>query len=75
MRNYLYDIDLLLPQFTHEPDSIIEIVIKSASGALNHEIQRFIREATTTIEWPTLKRHIEKTFYSSDEAEVLKQKH
>ena len=41
-RNYLYDIDMLLPQFIEEPDSIIEIVKKTTSGALNREIQRFI---------------------------------
>ena len=72
-RNYLYDIDLLLSQFIQEPDTIIKIVKKTASGALNNEIQRFITEATTPVNWATIKRQIEKTFLSSDDAEVLRQ--
>ena len=70
MRNYVYDIDLLIPQLIEELDSIIK---KTTTGALNREIQRFIREATTSVNWANLKQHIEKTFLSSDEAEVLRQ--
>ena len=72
-RNYLYDIDLLVPQFTQDPDSIITIVKKTASGSLGREIQRYISDCTTPVTWLTLKSHIEKTFLSSDEAEVLRQ--
>ena len=51
-RNYLYD--LLIPQISQEPNAIIKIIKKTASGALNREIHRFISEATMPVDWPTL---------------------
>ena len=72
-RNYLYDIDLLVPQFTKDPEAIIRIVQKTATGSLGREIQRYISDSTTPVTWTVLKSHIEKTFLSSDEAEVLRQ--
>ena len=62
-RNYLYDIDLLIPHFTQEPDTIIKIVKKTAGRALNHEIQRFITESTMPVDCPTLKSHTEKNTF------------
>ena len=61
-RNFLCDIDLLLPQFVHDPDAILTIVKKIATGALNLEIQRFLSEAPTQVNWAVLKSHIENTF-------------
>ena len=63
---------MLIPQFTQEQDTIIKIIKKTASRAVNCETQRFISESTMPEDWPTLKKHIVKTFLSSDE-EVLKQ--
>ena len=61
-RNFLYDIDLLSPQFEQDPEAIIIIVKKTATGALHREIQIFLSDTTTNVTWAVLKSHIEKTF-------------
>ena len=72
-RNYLYDIDLLVSQFSEDADAIIQIVKRTAKGSLGREIQRFISDAESPVVWSILKKHIERTFLSSDEAEILRQ--
>lgn len=72
-RNYLYDIDLLIPQFQNDMEAVVQIVKRTVTGSLGREVLRYIADSTETVQWSQLKEHIERTFLSADEPEVLRQ--
>ena len=74
-RNFLYDIDLILPQFERDNSGILKVVTRATSGALRREILRYLDdqpEDRENVPWGRLKAHIERTFLSADEEEKLR---
>ena len=53
--------------------AVIQIVKRTITGSLGHEVLRYVADSTETVQWSQLKEHIEITFLSADEPEVLRQ--
>ena len=71
IRNFLYDIDMIVPRFEGDHKAILKIVTKTSTGALAREIQRYVTDNHDT-NWQELKSHLERTFLSTDESEKLR---
>mgnify|MGYP000574431695 FL=1 len=74
-RNFLYDVDLLLPQLVNDNAGVLLIATRATCGPLRREILRFIEsqpEDRANVPWARIKTHIERTFLSADENEKLR---
>ena len=74
-RNFLYDIDLLLPQLQNDNAGVLLIATRATCGPLRRELLRFIEsqpEERANVPWARIKAHVERTFLSADENEKLR---
>ena len=49
-RNYLYDIDLLIPQLQNDMDALIPIVKGTVTSSLGREVFRYIVDSAETVQ-------------------------
>ena len=74
-RNFLYDIDLILPQLPNDNAGILHVISRVTCGPLRREVLRFIEsqsEDRANVPWARVKAHVERTFLSADEDEKLR---
>ena len=75
LRNYLYDVELILPQYEGDSGAVLSILRRTTSGALRREINRYVEqqpEDADQVPWERLRAHIERVFLSADEEEKLR---
>ena len=48
IRNFFYDIDMILPRFAGDNKAILKIVTKTSTGALSREIQHYVTDNENT---------------------------
>jgi hypothetical protein len=74
VREWIAEVELVIPQMGAAPGAVIEVAAGSARGPLHKEVERFLQNQPNRngTPWNLLRDHIRTTFLSQNEGERLK---